>query len=173
MSAAELGSEPVRPEAMLVEHPVDATRQPLVAVDVGRLRRICARDVVLRFAFGAGVSLVAGLVTVLFGPRVGGLFLAFPAILPAALTLLEGKDGPEAPLEAVRGAVLGATALVAFALVAGAALGALPVVPALSLALGAWVVVAVGLYFVIETARRGRDRSRGRPAGGPGAPPPA
>ncbi len=28
-----------------------------------------------------------------FGPRVGGLFLAFPAILPATLTLLEKKEG--------------------------------------------------------------------------------
>jgi hypothetical protein len=45
------------------------------------------RDYALRFLFGAGVS-CAGIVTLKFGPRVGGAFLAFPATIPASLTLI-------------------------------------------------------------------------------------
>ena len=69
----------------------------------------------LRFGFGCGIALVSGLVGMLFGPKVGGVLLGFPAVLPAALTLIQKKEGKdEASVDSV-GAVLGATAMIVFA----------------------------------------------------------
>jgi hypothetical protein len=71
--------------------------EPFVFVDLGKLRQTKASELALRFAFGATASLVAGLVSIAFGPRVGGTFLAFPAILPASLTMIEKKEGSSRP----------------------------------------------------------------------------
>src|SRR5438067_4866772 len=50
----------------------------------------------LRFAFGGLITAITGLIAHNFGPVVGGLFLAFPAILPASVTLIEDHDGERA-----------------------------------------------------------------------------
>jgi len=46
-------------------------------------------------------SVAAGLVTLGFGARVGGILLGFPAIMAASLTLIEEEEharrGPTAP----------------------------------------------------------------------------
>jgi len=73
-------------------------------VNLGALREAKPRDVALRFVFGALISAVAGLVGKRFGQHAGGLFLAFPAVLPAALTFIEKKDGEQA----VHGEAIGA-----------------------------------------------------------------
>src|SRR5205814_1515179 len=83
----------------------------------GGLRSVQPRDLAVRFAFGFGVSVVAGIVTLTFGSRAGGLFLAFPAILPASLTLIEEKQGRRQAEGNAVGAILGAVALVVFALI--------------------------------------------------------
>ncbi len=75
---------------------------------------LCAvrlRDLAIRFAFGFVVSVLAGLMTVVFGNRIGGLFLAFPAILPASLTLIEQKEGRRQAEGNAVGAVIGAMLL--------------------------------------------------------------
>jgi Protein of unknown function (DUF3147) len=46
-------------------------------------------DYAVRFLFGGIVTAAAGLIAKKFGPGVGGLFLAFPAIFPASATLIE------------------------------------------------------------------------------------
>ena len=87
---------------------------------------------------GGAMTVIAGLIAARFGPVVGGLFLAFPAIFPASATLIEkhvrerkekkgllgarrGKeaaalDAAGAALDAA-GAALGSFGLAAFALV--------------------------------------------------------
>jgi hypothetical protein len=62
-------------------------------VDPSKLRSVTVRDYVIRFGFGFLISVVSAVVTDLSGARIGGLFLAFPAILPATLTLVEKKEG--------------------------------------------------------------------------------
>jgi len=84
----------------------------------------------VRFLFGGLITAVTGLVAKKYGPGVGGLFLAFPAILPATMTLVEkhtrqskeraGMSGKirgryAAALDAA-GASRGSFGLVAFAL---------------------------------------------------------
>jgi hypothetical protein len=46
----------------------------------------------LRFFFGGVCTVMAGLIAKRFGPGVGGLFLAFPAIFPAGATLIEKHE---------------------------------------------------------------------------------
>ena len=47
---------------------------------------------VVRFVFGGAITVGAGLLARKFGPAVGGLFLAFPAIFPASATLIEKHE---------------------------------------------------------------------------------
>lgn len=118
------------------------------AVGIGRAQLLQPEwtQLGLRFAFGAGVALLAGLVGMRFGPRVGGLFLAFPAVLPAALTLIEKKEGPATTdIDAV-GAILGSVAMVAFAVLAAVLMARVGAPPAVAAAGAAWVIVALALF---------------------------
>ena len=77
------------------------------------------------------MTVVAGLIAARFGPVIGGLFLAFPAIFPASATLIEkhvrerkekaglpgARRGKEAAALDAAGAVLGSFGLAAFGLV--------------------------------------------------------
>ena len=107
-----------------------------------------------RFAFGAGISLVAGVIGIAFGPVVGGVLLGFPAILPASLTLIEKKEGSEEASVDSIGAIMGAVAMVAFAVVIVLWATRLGVVPSLLAALVVWLVVAGGLYALVATVYR-------------------
>jgi Protein of unknown function (DUF3147) len=57
-------------------------------LDPAGLKKAKPWEYVVRFFFGGLVTALAGLVAKVWGPVVGGLFLAFPAILPASLTLV-------------------------------------------------------------------------------------
>ncbi len=46
----------------------------------------------LRFLFGGLITATAGIIAKKFGPEIGGLFLAFPAIFPASATLIEKHE---------------------------------------------------------------------------------
>jgi Protein of unknown function (DUF3147). len=53
------------------------------------LRQTRWYEYLVRFVLGGAMTVVAGLIAARFGPVVGGLFLAFPAIFPASATLIE------------------------------------------------------------------------------------
>ena len=63
-----------------------------ISVNLSALRRTKFHEYAIRFFFGGAVTVVAGLVAKEFGPVLGGLFLAFPAIFPASATLLEKHE---------------------------------------------------------------------------------
>ncbi|MEU6713646.1 DUF3147 family protein [Nonomuraea sp. NPDC046802] len=112
-----------------------------------KLRDTPIRGLAVRFAFGAFVSVVAGLVGLFWGPVAGGVFLAFPAILAATLTLIEEEEHRRDPaVQDVRGAVLGATGMIVFAVCVWALAMRLPAPLVLGLATAAWAVVAGALY---------------------------
>jgi len=145
-----------RPGPGAVREPVDR-----VTIDLSRLRRVRLRELALRFAFGAGVAVLAGIVSLRFGVLAGGLFLAFPAVLPASLTLIEEKEGRVKALADARGGQLGAVGMIAFALTAAALLPHVPAALALPAALAAWTAVAIGLYALLRRlapATWGEDR---------------
>ena len=107
------------------------------------------RDLLIRFAAGAATSIVSGILTLAVGPRVGGIFLAFPAILGASLTLIEKKEDSVDAREDSRGAIVGGCAMALFAVAATLALEHIAGAIALLIATAVWVVAALGLYFIL------------------------
>src|SRR3981081_3334245 len=105
-----------------------------VGFDWSKISKSSRGEIDLRFVFGA---------------KAGGLFLAFPAVLPATLTLIERKEGTTKAWADASGGALGAVGLAAFALTAFTLLRWNPVA-ALLLALMAWALVSVGLYFLFR-----------------------
>ena len=108
----------------------------------------------IRFAFGALVSIAAGVVTLVWNAKAGGMFLAFPAILPATLTLIEKEQSKREAQKDDEGAVLGSVAMLAFAATATWALTALPAGLALAAASAAWLSVALLLYIIVVVRTR-------------------
>lgn len=113
----------------------------------------------LRFAFGFVVSVVAAFVAQVAGAKVGGLFLAYPAILPATLTLIERREGHGQAVSDVRWATIGAIGMVAYALVMVGLVRHVAVV-ALVCAMVVWILVSVGVYAVVRTWMRQTRRRR-------------
>jgi Protein of unknown function (DUF3147) len=126
-------------------------------VKPGELRSMSARELGIRFAFGAGVSLLAAIVSTALGPRTGGLFLAFPAILLASLTLMARKDGVSRARDDARGAALGTLGLIAFALVTAVTIRSWPPAAALATATAAWLVVSMLGYVIVRLLGAGGD----------------
>ncbi|MGD0371006.1 MAG: DUF3147 family protein [Candidatus Dormibacteria bacterium] len=118
-------------------------------VDLGRLRLIRPWEYAIRFGFGFPMSVIAAVIGELAGPRVGGLFLAFPAILVATVTLVEKKEGVGQAATDVRGATFGAIGLIAFAVVVSALVDRSPSL-ALVGALLAWIVVSGVAYLGVR-----------------------
>ena len=99
-----------------------------VGFDWSKLFKPKPSEMAVRFVFGAGIALVAAVAGARFGPKFGGLFLAFPAVLPATLTLIEKKEGTTKAWADARGGVLGAVGLAAFAFTALMLLRTSPVI---------------------------------------------
>lgn len=129
---------------------------------LGKLRRIRLRDYAVRFALGATISVVAAVVGKVIGVRFGGTLLAFPAILPASLTLIQEEEGTSRAARDAIGAILGAVGLVIFGMVGEATFGRLKPALALALATLGWLVTAFLLYSLLaflrpETCDRAKD----------------
>jgi hypothetical protein len=102
-----------------------------IEVNLSALKETRWYESAVRIVFGGLITVTAGIIAKRFGPSVGGLFLAFPAILPASATLIEKHTREErqkaglvgtvrgrevASLDA-RGAAMGSIGLASFALV--------------------------------------------------------
>jgi hypothetical protein len=133
-----------------------------IGVQLGGACEIRARDLLVRALFGATTSAVAAGVTIAFGPRAGGVFLAFPAILAATVTLIGDEDTAREAREDARGAIVGAAALMVFAAVAVGLFGVLPGGYVLGLAAATWMLVAIGTYWAVWSRRRSARRSPSR-----------
>ena len=68
-----------------------------VRIDVSALGEIQWYEYGLRFLFGGAITVGAGLIAKRWGPELGGLFLAFPAIFPASATLVEKIEKEKKP----------------------------------------------------------------------------
>jgi hypothetical protein len=64
----------------------------MVSVHFASLKDVKSHQYLLRFLFGGLCTVAAGLIAKRFGPVIGGLFLAFPAIFPAGASLLESHE---------------------------------------------------------------------------------
>ena len=120
-----------------------------IGAQPAKLRDIKPRQMLVRFGFGAATSVIAGLTTLVFGVRAGGILLAFPTILAASLTLIADEETDADARESSRGAPVGAIALAAFAATGVILLGDLTPTLVLALASAIWLAVAVGLYLLL------------------------
>lgn len=147
-----------------------------IHLDVAATGRTRWYEYALRFGFGGAITAGAGLVAKHWGPEVGGLFLAFPAIFPASATLIEkhekekknkaGFDGRSrgrlaAGLDAA-GAVLGSFGLMAFAIVVWSLIADRRTWLVLLCATFVWLLVSGTLWYLRKTklGMRGLDWRR-------------
>jgi hypothetical protein len=139
-----------------------------IKIDASALRQSHWYQYLVRFLFGGAVTALAGIIAKHFGPAVGGLFLAFPAIFPAAATLIDdlerekkeriGADGSlrgrtAAGIDAL-GSSLGSIGLIAFALVVWQRLPKSNLATVLASATLVWFVISVSLWELRELLRR-------------------
>ena len=134
----------------------------IVQARLSALKGIKLHEWLLRFAFGGVVCVAAGLIAKAFGPVIGGLFLAFPAIFPAGASLVDahekkhkaraGFDGTRraravASIDAA-GAAIGCFGLAGFAIVCWLLLPKIEEAIVYILATLAWLVLSVGLWLL-------------------------
>jgi len=125
------------------------------------LRQTSGYEYLVRFVLGGLSTVVAGLIARTWGPVVGGLFLAMPAIFCASATLIEKHErrrkerlglqgrrrGREAAALDAAGAAIGSIGLITFAILTWQLL---PRSSAMALGLGfiAWLAVAIFAWWV-------------------------
>jgi hypothetical protein len=63
-----------------------------ITVDLSSVRQTTWQQFATRFLVGGTITSVVGIIAKEFGPGIGGLFLAFPAIFPASATLIEKHE---------------------------------------------------------------------------------
>jgi len=139
-----------------------------IKFDVSGLHRSKWYEYMIRFVFGGTVTALAGVIAEHFGPEIGGLFLAFPAIFPAAATLIEkhekqkaeraGEEGRKRARAAAgadaAGAVMGSIGLMAFALIVWQTLPNSRLAIVLAGATLAWLVASFLTWEIRETVCR-------------------
>ncbi len=119
-----------------------------------RIRQTNWKEYVLRFGFGGLVTAFTGFLAHRFGPVVGGLFLAFPAILPATVTLIEGDKGRRPAGVDAAGAVLGSIGLLGYAGIVWGLGTRAPAWAVLTGALVVWFLLSAGLWWGCERLKR-------------------
>jgi hypothetical protein len=139
----------------------------VIKLNLGSIGSTTWSEYLARFFFGGTITLLAGVIADKFGPGIGGLFLAFPAIFPAAATLIAkhqreekrrwGVTGKErgrlaAGVDAA-GSAMGCIGLAGFAAAAWKLLPHLALWMTLSLATAFWAITAATVWIVCRRVR--------------------
>ena len=142
-----------------------------VSLEFGAIRQTEWHEYATRFLFGGAVTAVAGIIAKEYGPAIGGLFLAFPAIFPSSVTLIE-KHEKERQNEAgcagtacarkaagidAGGAAMGTLGLIVFAVVVWRLLPISSPPLVLLAATAAWISVSVAIWKIQSSVRGGKS----------------
>ena len=142
----------------------------MVEFKLSEIKNTTPLELVIRFAFGGVCTAAAGLIAKRYGPGIGGLFLAFPAIFPAGVTLIQthekkkkariGSDGTHrgrlaASIDSA-GAALGCFGLLAFALTCWKGLPHHNAVVIIAGSVAIWSVTSVALWEIRKRRIFGR-----------------
>jgi hypothetical protein len=134
-------------------------------------------EYVVRFVLGGAATVITGMIARIWGPEVGGLFLALPAMLCASATMVESherrhkrkrgmegrKRGVDAAALDAAGAAVGSVALIGFAATvffAAPRLGWF----SLPLALAVWSIGSLTTWWIYKRVKRigpGREAVHG------------
>jgi hypothetical protein len=131
-----------------------------IKIDPSALKKTRWYEFGVRFLAGGLITAAAGMIAKEFGPGVGGLFLAFPAIFPASATLIEKHEkqnkegagvhgvvrGRKAAAVDAAGAAIGSIGLLAFALLGGRFLVGHSPWLVLTGATGVWLAISLLLW---------------------------
>jgi len=74
-----------------------------IKIDPTVLKETRWQQILVRFCIGGLITAATGIIAKRFGPAIGGLFLAFPAIFPASATLIEQHEEEERSDAGVQG----------------------------------------------------------------------
>lgn len=127
-----------------------------ISVDLSGVRQTTWQQGASRFVVGGAITALVGIIGRKFGPGIGGLFLAFPAIFPASATLIEkhelqkkrraGINGEKRSRQVAgvdaAGAAMGCAGLLGFAFVVNKALVRHPTWEVLSAAVLTWAAIS-------------------------------
>jgi hypothetical protein len=133
-----------------------------ISIDLSALKRTKWYEFAIRFLFGGLLTALVGVIAKEFGPNVGGLFLAFPSIFPAAATLVESHEkkkkgrlglhgearGRQAAGLDAAGAAIGSLGLLAFAIIVWRALPGHNAGAVLASATLGWLAVSGLLWWI-------------------------
>ena len=137
-----------------------------VRFDTAALRQTKWHQYAIRFVFGGLITAAAGIIAKQYGPVIGGLFLAFPAIFPAGATLIEKHEkvkkqkagmsgtvrGRQAASVDAAGAAMGSVGLLVFALLVWEFVSRHRSWIVLLVATAAWLVVSVLIWQIRKRA---------------------
>jgi len=138
-----------------------------VKIDYSALRQTKWHDYAIRFVFGGLITAMAGLIANKYGPVIGGLFLAFPAIFPASATLIEkherekkkgaGEEGDDRGKEAASadaaGSAMGSLGLLVFAVLVWKLMPSHKAWLVLIAATLSWLAVSVLIWYSRQRAQ--------------------
>ena len=134
----------------------------MISFHLAALKQTKAHQYGIRFLVGGLCTVAAGLIGKHFGPAIGGLFLAFPAIFPAGASLIESHEkenksriGANGALRGrlaasidSAGAALGCIGLIGFAVTSWWLLTSYRATLAITIATLVWLFVTLSLWLV-------------------------
>ncbi len=150
-----------------------------IRIKFASLKQIRWYEYLTRFVLGGLITVATGLIAKHFGPVVGGLFLAFPAIFPAGATLIERRERDKKRRAGIpwtirgrlaaaldgRGTAMGTIALAAFGLIVWKFLPGHSAAVVLIAAVAVWLALAILIWRVRKL--RVRPGARSPPAASP------
>jgi uncharacterized membrane protein YjfL (UPF0719 family) len=141
-----------------------------IKTNFSALRETKWYEYAIRFIFGGLITVATGIIAKQFGPSIGGLFLAFPAIFPASLSLVDkhtkerkeqaglagANRGRAAAALDAKGSAIGTLGLLAFALVAAQGLPMGPPWKVLPIAVLVWFLVSGSVWRLQQAVKHGK-----------------
>jgi hypothetical protein len=140
----------------------------LVRIDSSTVKQTRWHEFAVRFLLGGLITAFAGIIGHKYGPYVGGLFLAFPAIFPASATLLDkhekqkkqhaGLNGKVRARQLVSldaaGTAMGSIGLFVFALLIHESVRQYSIWLVIAGATVIWLVVSILVWYIRKRMRR-------------------
>jgi membrane protein YqaA with SNARE-associated domain len=147
----------------------------VIRADTSKLKQLDWWQFGIRFVLGGLITAVAGILAEKLGPAIGGLFLAFPAIFSASVTLVEKNErenkqkkgltgderGRAAAMLDAYGAALGSIALMLFAVLIWLQVTRHAPWRVLLEATAVWIAGAVTAWTIARRLRHHHAASRG------------